>query len=125
MSIPFSQFVSLSSQRFNNSSSKESSLLLCFSINIFACGSASLIKGVAVDMAGGGVTHFRLSDVPKWKSIFYKGIREVHAYGCVDCQHLQFAVDFSQEDLQRYRQFEGEQPSVLERINAETDESAG
>ncbi len=65
--------------------------------------------------------YFKLSDVPKWKSIFYKGIREVRAYGCVNCQHLQFAVDFSEEDLQRYRQFEGEQPSVLERINAETD----
>jgi hypothetical protein len=86
-----------------------------------ACGSASLVKGELVNTAGGGMTHFRLSDVPKWKSIFYKGIREVRAYGCVNCWHLQFAVDFSEEDLQRYRQFEGEQPSVLERINAETD----
>jgi hypothetical protein len=86
-----------------------------------ACGSTSLVEGALVNTAGVGMTHFRLSDVPKWKSIFYKGIREVRAYGCVNCGHLQFAVDFSQEDLQRYRQFEGEQPSVLERINAETD----
>jgi hypothetical protein len=69
------------------------------------------------------MSHFKLSDVSKWKSLFYKGIREVRAYGCVNCQHLQLAVDFSEEDLQRYRQFEGEQPSVLERINAETDAS--
>jgi hypothetical protein len=88
-----------------------------------ACGSASLVEGALVNTAGVGMTHFKLSDVPKWKSIFYKGIREVRAYGCVNCGHLQFAVDFSQEDLQRYRQFEGDQPSVLERINAETDGS--
>ena len=86
-----------------------------------ACGSTSLVEGEVVDMAGGGMSHFRLSDVPKWKSIFYKGIREVRAYGCVNCGHLQLVVDFSEEDLQRYRQFEGDQPSVLERINAETD----
>jgi hypothetical protein len=53
--------------------------------------------------------------------MFYQGIREVRAYGCVNCGHLQFAVDFSEEDLQRYRQFEGEQPNLLERINAESD----
>jgi hypothetical protein len=88
-----------------------------------ACGSASLVEGALVNTAGVGMTHFKLSDVPKWKSIFYKGIREVRAYGCVNCLHLQYAVDFSQEDLQRYRQFEGEQPSVLERINAQTDGS--
>ncbi len=90
-----------------------------------ACGSTSLVEGELVDTAGGRMSHFRLSDVPKWKSIFYKGIREVRSYGCVNCGHLQFAVDFSEEDLQRYRQFEGEQPSVLKRINAETDELEG
>lgn len=90
-----------------------------------ACGSASLVEGDVVDMRGGSMGYFRLSDVPKWKTIFYKGIREVRAYGCVNCRHLQLAVDFSEEDLQRYRQFEGEQPSVLERINAETDELQG
>ncbi len=86
-----------------------------------ACVSTSLIEGELVNMAGGRMSHFRLKDVPGWKLMFYKGIREVRAYGCVNCHHLQFAVDFSQEDLQRYRQFEGEQPSVLERINSETD----
>ena len=86
-----------------------------------ACGSASLVEGALVNTGGVGMTHFRLSDVPKWKSIFYKGIREVRAYGCVNCQHLQFTVDFSEEDLQRYRQFEGEQPSFLERISEETE----
>ena len=87
-----------------------------------ACGSPSLVEGDLVDMRGGSMTFFKLKEVPKWKSMFYKGIREVRAYGCVNCGHLQFAVDFSEEDLQNYRQFEGKQPSVLERINAETNE---
>ncbi len=65
-----------------------------------ACGSTSLVDGDVVDMRGGLMGFFKLKDVPKWKSLFYKGIREVRAYGCVNCLHLQFAVDFSEEDLQ-------------------------
>ena len=89
-----------------------------------ACGSASLVEGELVDMKGGKMSTFKLSEVPKWKSMFGVGIRGVRAYGCVNCQHLQFAVDFSEEDVQRYRQFEGEpQLGILERINAELDGS--
>jgi hypothetical protein len=51
--------------------------------------------------------------------MFGVGTREVRAYGCIHCQHLQLAVSFSEGDLQRYQQFEGEQPGVLERINSE------
>jgi len=51
--------------------------------------------------------------------VFGVGKREVRAYGCIPCQHLQLAVSFSEEDLQRYQQFEGEQPGMLERINLE------
>jgi hypothetical protein len=31
---------------------------------------------------------------------------------------LQLGVDFNEGDLERYQQFEGEQPGVLERINS-------
>jgi hypothetical protein len=31
---------------------------------------------------------------------------------------LQFTVEFSERDLERYQEFEGEQPDVLERINS-------
>jgi len=72
-------------------------------------------------MKGGLMGFFKLKDIPKWKSTFGIGIRKVRAYGCVNCRHLQFAVDFSEEDFQKYRQFEGEQPSVLERINEEIE----
>ncbi|MEO8649552.1 MAG: hypothetical protein ABI539_10330, partial [Acidobacteriota bacterium] len=56
-----------------------------------------------------------------WKSLFGVGTRSVRGYGCVHCGHLQLAVDFTEKDLQRYQQFEGEQPGVLERINSEED----
>jgi hypothetical protein len=35
---------------------------------------------------------------------------------------LQLAVEFNEKDLERYQQFEGEQPGVLERINSEPKE---
>ena len=67
----------------------------------------------------GGTAAFRIVEVPTCKSLFGVGTRSVRAYGCVHCQHLQLAVDFSEKDLLRYQQFEGEQPGVLERINWE------
>ena len=84
-----------------------------------ACGSEALVSGTVLDSSSGGTTGFRLDDVPIWKSMFGVGTRKVRAYGCVHCQHLQLAVDFSEKDLLRYQQFEGEQPGVLERINSE------
>jgi hypothetical protein len=85
------------------------------------CGSASLIEGELMNMSDGGMNAFKLKDVSTWKSIFGKGTRKVNAYGCVNCSHLQLAVDFNNEDRERYRQFEGEQPSFLERINSEEE----
>ena len=87
-----------------------------------ACGSASLIEGELMGAGDGGTNVFKLKDVPTWKSIFGIGTRKVKAYGCVDCYHLQLAVDFSDQDRERYRQFEGRQPSFLERISAEEDQ---
>ena len=86
-----------------------------------ACGSASLIEGKLIGMSDAGTIAFKLNDISTWKSIFGLGTRKIEAYGCVNCSHLQLAVDFSNEDRDRYRQFEGEQPGVLERINAEEE----
>jgi hypothetical protein len=70
-------------------------------------------------MGGDGSTpRFYPSDVRALKRIFGIGSREVQAYGCVHCGNLQFAVDFSERDLERYQEFEGQQPDVLERINS-------
>ena len=53
-----------------------------------ACGSASIVDGELVDMKGGKMGTFKLSGVPKCKSMFGVGVRGVRAYGCVNCQHL-------------------------------------
>jgi len=51
--------------------------------------------------------------------MFGIGGKDIHAFGCVHCQNLQFTVEFSESDLERYQEFEGEQPDVLERINSD------
>jgi hypothetical protein len=84
-----------------------------------ACGSSALVEGTLMDSSAGSTTGFKLEAVSIWKSIFGFGTRDIRAYGCLHCHHLQLAVDFSDEDLQRYQRFEGEQPGVLERINSE------
>ena len=88
-------------------------------MNCLACGSSALVTGTLLDLSAGGPTAFKIDDVPTWKSMFGVGTRKIRAYGCVHCQHLQLAVEFSEKDKQRYQQFEGEQPGVLERINSE------
>ena len=55
-------------------------------------------------------------------AIYGVGTRDVRAYGCVHCQNLQFAVQFNESDLDRYQQFEGGQPDVLERIKRKPEE---
>jgi hypothetical protein len=82
-----------------------------------ACGSSSLVAGTI--MGGDGSTPgFCPSDMPAFKRIFGIGSRAIQAYGCVRCRNLQFTVEFSDRDLERYQEFEGEQPDVLERINS-------
>ena len=83
-----------------------------------ACGSTALIQGTVRD-GGVQLVRFYASDLPTLKAMFGVGSREVRAYGCIHCQNLQLAVDFSESDLERYQQFEGEQPDVLERINSD------
>ena len=87
-----------------------------------ACGSTAMVAGTLIENSGGGTSTFKPEDVSIWKTMFGIGTRDVRAYGCLHCQHLQLAVDFSDEDLQRYQQFEGEQPDVLERINSDPKE---
>jgi hypothetical protein len=73
-----------------------------------------------METGGAGSVAFKLDEVGVFKSMFGVGSRTIRAYGCVHCQHLQLAVDFNDKDRQRYQQFEGEQPNVLERLNSET-----
>jgi len=71
-----------------------------------------------METSGAGTTVFMPEGASIWKSMFGVGTRNIRAYGCLHCQHLQLAVDFSEEDLQRYQQLEGEQPGVVEQINS-------
>ena len=86
-----------------------------------ACGGAALIEGTLMT-SNGGTIGFYLKDVPMLKRVFAMGSREIQAYGCIRCQNLQFAVNFNKNDLERYQQFEGEQPDVLARINSDVNE---
>jgi hypothetical protein len=79
-----------------------------------ACGSVVLVEGTLMENAGGGTGVFLPKQQSGWKSVFGVGTRKVRAYGCIDCKHLQLAVSFSDEDLQRYQQLKGEQPGGLE-----------
>lgn len=83
-----------------------------------ACGSSSLVVGAVIGAADGSTFGFYPSDMPALKRIFGIGSRAVQAYGCAHCRNLQFTVEFTDRDLERYQQFEGQQPDVLERINS-------
>lgn len=89
-------------------------------MNCLPCGSSALVTGTVLD-TNGGTIGFKLDDVSIWKSMFGVGIRKVRANGCVHCGHMQLAVDFSENDVKRYQQFEGEQPGVLDPINSDTE----
>jgi hypothetical protein len=86
-----------------------------------ACGSTALVEGSLMDTNGGSLS-FQPADVSTLKKMFGMGSRSVRAYGCIHCLHLQLAVEFNEEDTQRYQEFEGQQPGVLERINSEARE---
>ena len=88
------------------------------------CGSTALVGGKIVG-EDGSVIGFQPGDAPWLKRVFAVGNRGIRAYGCLHCEHLQLAVEFSESDLEQYQQFEGEQPNVLERINSERGESKG
>lgn len=83
-----------------------------------ACGSSALVAGAIRD-SNGSTLGFYPNDLPVLKSIFGIGSKAFQAYACVHCRNLQFTVDFSERDFERYQQFEGEQPDVLERINSD------
>jgi hypothetical protein len=84
-----------------------------------ACGGEGLVEGVLASGSGSDDVRFRLADTPRLKWLLGLGSKPVRAYGCVHCGHLQLAVEFDEEDLRRFLEFEGQQPSVLERLGEE------
>lgn len=69
-----------------------------------------------MDMGGGGGVAFLSSDGSFLKRIFGGGSRKINAYACIHCSHLELTVEFTEKDRQRYQEFDGPQPGVLERI---------
>ena len=80
-----------------------------------------MIEGKIYNSDGGGIGNFIPKDKPYFKKIFGIGGSKISAHACMHCNNLQFMVNFSEEERLRYIKFEGQQPSLLERINEETD----
>src|SRR5687768_3251928 len=83
-----------------------------------ACGSTALVEGSLIDTGSGGRLGFQPADMSILKQMFGMGVRRIVSYGCVHCCNLQLTVDFNEKDIQKYQEFEGQQPGVLERINS-------
>ncbi len=80
------------------------------------CGATAVVEGALMDTGGGGGVAFLLN-TSFLKSIFGVGSRKVSARACVHCSHIELIADFTDKDKKRYREFDGPQPGVLERIN--------
>jgi hypothetical protein len=84
-----------------------------------------MVEGSLMDTASGGGLAFQPADGSTLKKMFGMGSRKIVSYGCIHCRNLQLAVEFNEKDFQRYQEFEGQQPGVLERINSGEEPKAG
>lgn len=89
-----------------------------------ACAGSALVEG-HLQSEDASRIGFQPADAGPMRRLFAIGRRTIRAYGCIRCGNLQFAVEFTNEDRQRYQQFDGMQPDVLDRISAETDPEKG
>jgi hypothetical protein len=71
-----------------------------------------------MDPNSGGRLAFQPVDMSTMKRMFGMGSRRIVSYGCIHCRTLQLTVEFNEGDIQKYQEFEGQQPGVLERINS-------
>ena len=88
-----------------------------------ACGSMALVEGSLMD-GSGGIVGFQSADVSTLKKMFGVGSRRIVPYGCIHCRNLQLTIEFNEGDIQKYQEFEGQQPGVLERINSGEEREA-
>ena len=88
-----------------------------------SCGSSNLIEGT-VPQTPKDDLKFNPSGRSFKDRILGRG-RKIRAYGCLHCNHLQFAVDFEPGDLERYQEFEGSQPQVIERLEGDGRQNEG
>ena len=86
-------------------------------MNCNSCGSSNVIEGKIINSSDGGdASLFVSNDKSLYKQIFGIGRNKILSFACVHCGNLQFIVEFSEKDKERYKEFEGQQPSLMERI---------
>jgi hypothetical protein len=90
-----------------------------------ACGSTALVEGSLLDTTSGGRLAFQPADLSTLKTIFGIGSRKIASYACVHCRTLHLTVEFNKADIQKYQEFEGQQPGVLERISSGEERDPG
>jgi hypothetical protein len=88
-----------------------------------ACGSTALVEGSLMDTNLGRLA-FQPADLSNLKTMFGMGSRKIVSYGCIHCRNLQLTVEFNEKDIEKYQEFEGQQPGVLERINSGEEREA-
>jgi hypothetical protein len=86
-------------------------------MNCNACGSTNLIEGTIADNDGGTTAVFVPNDRPIYKKMLGLGGSKISSHACLHCGNLQLTVNFSEKDKAAYIEFEGQQPSLMERIN--------
>jgi hypothetical protein len=79
-----------------------------------SCGSPNLVEGT-VPLTPKDDLKFNPGG-RSFKERVFGGGRKVRAYGCLHCNYLQFAVEFDPGDVERFQEFEGAQPSLVERL---------
>lgn len=84
-----------------------------------SCGGANLIEGT-VPLSPKNDLQFNPLQ-RSFKDRMLMAGRQVYAYACLHCNHLQFTVAFEAGDLERFQNFDGTQPTILERLE-EPDE---
>lgn len=84
-----------------------------------ACGSTNLIEGKIMDEGGSSSETFKPKDNSTFWSYFGVGTKKILNFACVHCGNLQFIVDFTDKDRERYARFEGQQPELLKRLETE------
>ena len=80
------------------------------------CGATAMIEGSLMEGNGGGGITFLSKDTSYLKQIFGSGSRNIKAYACLHCSHLELMVEFTESDRKRYQDFDGPQPGILDRI---------
>ncbi|MEJ7847037.1 MAG: hypothetical protein WKF92_02995 [Pyrinomonadaceae bacterium] len=80
------------------------------------CGATAIIEGSLMEASGGGGVSFISNEGSYLKRIFGGGSRKINAHACLHCSHLELTVEFTEKDRKRYQEFDGPQPTVLDRI---------